>query len=188
MTERSKIFSKKIIELFEKKISNWKKKKKIRKKWFLYAKFDVRVIKWYFCEMIWLSRFYDFYVFYERAFFVRSMSHSYFMYFTNAILCSINESFVFYVFYERISLFDQWVIRILCILRTHFFVWSMSHSCFTNACLCLINLSFVFYERVFLFDQFVIRKFARSSICRSHISLVINFSNSFISGLRWSID
>ncbi len=55
---------------------------------------------------------------------------------------------------------------------------------FTNAFLCLINELFVFYERVSLFDQFVIRKFAQSLICRSHISLVINFSNSLISGLR----
>jgi ribosomal protein S18 len=143
MTERSKIFSKKIVELFEKKFRIERKKRKSEKRWLLYAKFDVRVTKWYFCEMIWLTRFYDFYVSYERVFFVRSICHSYFMYFTNAILCSINESFVFYVFYERTSLFNRWVIRILCILRTHFFVWSMSHSYFTNACLCLIDLSFV---------------------------------------------
>ncbi len=47
----------------------------------------------------------------------------------------------------------------------------MSHSYFiyfTNAFLCLINESFVFYKRVFLFNQFVIRKFAQSSICRLH--------------------
>ncbi len=99
MTERSKIFSKKKFQIE-------KKKRKSEKRWSLYAKFDVQITKWYFCEMIWLTRFYNFYVFYERVFFIRSICYLYFIYFTNAILCSINKSFVFYVFYERTSLFN----------------------------------------------------------------------------------
>jgi hypothetical protein len=85
----------KFFEKFEKKIRIERNKRKSEKRWFLYVKFDVWVTDEDFCEMIWLSRFYH-----------------------------------FYVFYERVSLFDQFVIRILCNLRTHFFVWSMSHSYF----------------------------------------------------------
>jgi hypothetical protein len=111
-----------------------KEKKENQKKMILYVKFDVRITDENFCEMIWLSRFYD-----------------------------------FYVFYERVSLFNQFVIRILCNLRTHFFVWSMSytyftnaflcsmsHSCFMIAFFCLISLSFV----NLLSHQFAIRIYA----------------------------
>ncbi len=61
---------------------------------------------------------------------------------------------------------------------TNAFLCLIDESCVFNVIydrvFCLINESFVFYERVF--------------ICDSHIRLVIESSDSLISGLRWSIN
>jgi hypothetical protein len=119
-------------------------------------------------SFIWLINWFKEILFRKQARTIQINAHRE----TKMIIISLfNELFVFYdriflfnesfVFYDRVSLFDQFVIHSL---RSRFFVWFICHS----------------------YMNFVIREFVHSSICRSSICLIIKFSNSSFSGLRFA--